>query len=178
MTSESKTNRLVMAAMMTCLIAVATIFFKIPIPFANGYVHLGDGMIFLAVLLLGVRRGAAAAAVGSAMGDVLGGFAIWAPWTFVIKGVMALLMGALMLFLQKRGAVKPAAARCVGMTLAGFWMVLGYFVAEGLIYGNWIIALLGAPWNAGQFAVGIALALALSSSLGKTPVRRHFYGGI
>ena len=55
----------------------------------QGYVHLGDTMVFLGVLMLGKRRGAAAAGLGSALADVLGGFAFWAPWTLVIKSLMA-----------------------------------------------------------------------------------------
>ena len=181
MINETRTNRLVTAALMTCLIIVATMFFKIPIPFANGYVHLGDAMIFMSVMLLGMRNGAAAAAVGSALGDVLGGFAVWAPWTLVIKGVMALIMGLFILAWSKketdRKVIKPVAVRAIGMLLAGVWMTFGYYVAEGVIYGNWIIALLGIPWNAGQFITGAVIASALLSALGKTPVRRYFYGG-
>ena len=162
MTSGTKTNRLVKAALMTCLILVATMFFKIPIPFANGYVHLGDAMIFLSVMMLGTKSGAATAAIGSAMGDVLGGFAIWAPWTFVIKGVMATILGMFILTAinkeKSRRALKPAAARVIGMLLAGAFMTLGYYIAEGIIYGNWVVALLGVPWNVGQFITGMVIA--------------------
>lgn len=182
MTSETKTGKLVKAALMTCLIIVATMFFKIPIPFANGYVHLGDAMIFLSVMLLGMKYGTITAAIGSAMGDVLGGFAVWAPWTLVIKGVMALIMGIFILNVMKkernRRVLKPAAVRVIGMLLAGLWMTFGYYIAEGVIYGNWIVALLGIPWNAGQFITGIVIASALSASLYKTPVGKHFYSEI
>ena len=163
------TNKLVMASLMTCLIIVATMFFKIPVPFGHGYIHAGDSMIFMAVLLLGIRYGAAAAAVGSAMGDVLGGFAIWAPWTFGIKGLMAVLMGLFILI-----AAKNARNRMIGMTIAGVWMTAGYYAAEGVIYGNWFVALIGIPWNVGQFAAGMAIAVALSTALYKTPARKYF----
>lgn len=173
-----KTEKLVMTAMMMCLIIVATLFFKIPIPFANGYVHLGDAMVFLSVLMLGARHGALASSVGSALGDVFGGFAIWAPWTFVIKGVMALVMGLFISALAKKPAAHKAfgvsAAQTAGMCLAGLWMTAGYYVAEGLIYGNWVVALVGIPWNIGQFAAGTALAVALAAALYKTPVKRYF----
>ena len=164
-----KTEKLVMTAMMMCIIAVTTLFFKIPIPFANGYVHLGDAMIFMAVSILGMKNGAIAAATGSAMGDVLGGFGIWAPWTFVIKGAMAVIMG---LFLQTSS--KKAVNRIIGMGLSGMWMTAGYFVAEGLIYGNWTVALIGAPWNVGQFVTGMIVAGALSGAIYKTPTRKYF----
>ena len=58
-----KTNTIVMTAMMVCLILLTTYIFKIPTPF-QGYVHLGDAMIFLSVLILGKKNGAVAAAFG------------------------------------------------------------------------------------------------------------------
>ena len=177
MAVESKTNKLVLTALMICMITVTTMFFKIPIPFANGYVHLGDAMIFLSVLILGLRNGAIAAATGSALGDVLGGFAVWAPWTLVIKGVMALVMGAFILMLIKKSESRKFpnvfVIRAAGMFLAGMWMVFGYFIAESVIYG-WQVALLGIPWNIGQFAVGMAIAVPVASSLYKTPAARFF----
>jgi len=164
-----KTDKLVAAGLMICMITVTTMFFKIPIPFAHGYVHAGDAMIFMAVLMLGIKCGVVCAALGSAMGDVLGGFALWAPWTLVIKGAMALIMGLFIFFMAKK-----IAGRIIGMIAAGIWMTAGYFVAEGIIYGNWVVAMIGIPWNVGQFAVGMAIATALSGALYRTPARKHF----
>ena len=65
MTTAEKTNKLVMTALMMCMIIVLTMFVKIPIPLTQGYVHLGDAMIFISVMLLGWKYGAAATAVGS-----------------------------------------------------------------------------------------------------------------
>ena len=52
MNRNEKTYTIVMTAMMTCLVLLTTYTFKIPTPF-QGYVHLGDAMIFLSVLVLG-----------------------------------------------------------------------------------------------------------------------------
>ena len=84
MTGTEKTNKLVLTALMVCLVLLATYIIKIPSPFTQGYVHLGDTMIFLSVLLLGKKGGAAAAGLGSALADLLGGYAAYAPWTFLI----------------------------------------------------------------------------------------------
>ena len=94
--SDKKTAGLVYTALMICLVLLGTVFFRIPIPMTQGYVHLGDTMIFLGVLMLGKRHGAAAAGLGSAMADVLGGFAFWAPWTLVIKSLMAFVTGLIL----------------------------------------------------------------------------------
>ena len=177
MSDMEKTSRLVLTALMICMIAVTTMFFKIPIPFANGYVHLGDAMVFLSVLALGVKYGALASAIGSSLGDVLGGFAVWAPWTFVIKGCMALVMGLFILSRSKKnagpGRFSVQIMYVLGMLFAGLFMVAGYYIAEGVIYG-WAVALFGIPWNIGQFSVGMTVAAATAAALGKTPAKKYF----
>ena len=100
--SDIRTNKLVFTALMTCLVLLGTILFRIPIPMTQGYVHLGDAMIYIGVLLLGKKHGAVAAALGSSLGDVLGGFAFWAPWSFIIKFAMAFVAGSL---IEKRSKV-------------------------------------------------------------------------
>ena len=69
------------------------------------------------------------------------------------------------------GALK---AQFIGMFVAGLWMTAGYYAAEGIVYGNWAAALLGIPWNIGQFATGMAIAAAVTSALCKTPAKRYF----
>ncbi|MGI6211329.1 MAG: ECF transporter S component [Anaerovoracaceae bacterium] len=174
----SKIYNLVMTAMMMCLILVATSFFKIPVPMTQGYVHLGDAMIFLAVLLLGTRNGAIAAGFGSALGDILGGYAFWAPWTLAIKFLMALLMGLVINALD-RGHVRENSrglvlVEIIGMIVGGLEMCAGYFIAERFLYGNWAAAAVAIPWNIGQFTVGIVVACVLSAALCKTPARKYF----
>lgn len=161
--TKSKTERVVTAALMMSLIIIGTIVLRIPVPMTQGYVHLGDTMIYLAVMVLGKKYGAAAAGLGSAMADVIGGFAMWAPWSLVIKFLMAYITGMIIERSgQNRKLLVPA------MTAGGFVMCAGYLVAERILYGSWILALTGFPWNIGQFAVGILLSLLINASL------RHF----
>lgn len=152
-------------------------FIKIPIPFTQGYVHPGDAMIFLSVLILGYKYGAAAAAFGGMFGDLLGGFAAWAPWTFCIKGIMALILGIIIeaAFRKKeRSRSTLMFIEIIAMILAGAFMTAGYYVAEGIMYGNWVVAAVGIPWNIGQFAIGMVLAMVLAEALCKTHAKRYF----
>lgn len=177
MQTNKHTSKLVISALMMCIIMVAIMFIKIPIPFTQGYVHPGDAMIFLAVLVLGWKYGAIAAAFGGMLGDVMGGFAAWAPWTFCIKGIMAIVLGLIIeLAFKKEGRSRGMilAIEIVGMIIAGVFMTAGYFAAEGIMYGNWVVAALGIPWNVGQFAVGMVLALVLAEALCKTPAKKYF----
>lgn len=173
----SKTSKLVMTAMTMCMIMVAIFLFRIPIPFTQGYVNLSDAVIFIGILVLGWKYGAVAAAVGSMLGDILGGFAMWAPWTFCIKGGMAILAGLLICSLCKRYDLtknKFTVLQTFAMIAGGLFMVFGYYIAEGIMYGSWVVAALGVPWNIGQFCVGIVLTLVLTESLKKTPFRKYF----
>ena len=175
---NEKTNTLVMTAMMTCLVLLTTYTFKIPTPF-QGYVHLGDAMIFLSVLILGRKNGAAAAAFGSALADLLGGYVAFAPWTFVIKGLMALVMGCFIdMMAKKEGkSVKICSVpliEIVGMFIAGAVMVLGYGVADAVIAGNIMSGILSMPANCGQFIAGMVIASVLAGALYRTPVRKFF----
>ena len=171
-TKLKKTSVTVLTAMMMCIIMVAIFVFRIPIPFTQGYVNLSDGIIFIAIFILDKRHSVAAASLGCMMGDVLGGFAMWAPWTFFIKGMMALIT-VLMIeaFASKNLSPKAKlAANIFSMTCGGLFMVFGYFVAEKVMYGTWAVAALGIPWNIGQFAVGIILALIITSALNKVGI--------
>lgn len=89
----TKTRTLVKVGLMTALVLVFTASISIPTPTTQGYIHLGDSMVFLSAILLGPVYGAIAAAVGSALADAYLGYPIWIIPTFIIKGVMAYLLG-------------------------------------------------------------------------------------
>ncbi|MCT4544750.1 MAG: ECF transporter S component [Vallitalea sp.] len=92
-----KTNeyikKITYTGLMTALILLSTMSLKVPVPFTNGYIHLGDSMIFIAAILLGSICGAFAAGVGSALADILLGFPHWAIPTLIIKAIMAAIVG-------------------------------------------------------------------------------------
>jgi len=90
---KSNIRTLTYTALMTAFVFITTSVIKIPIPFTNGYIHAGDTAIFLGGILLGPVHGAVAAGIGSAMADLLGGYAHWALPTLLIKGLMGFIVG-------------------------------------------------------------------------------------
>ena len=84
----SLSKRLVFTALFAALCTVGTVVISIPLPF--GYFNLGDVFVLLSAWLLGPLYGSIAAAVGSALADILLGFPVYAPATFLIKGIDAL----------------------------------------------------------------------------------------
>ena len=84
----NKTKTLTVSAMLAALACVATL---INVPSVDGYKNLGDCIVLLSGCLLGPLYGALAAGMGSALSDIILGYAYYAPATLVIKGVMALM---------------------------------------------------------------------------------------
>jgi uncharacterized membrane protein len=136
---------------MTAMVFIFTFFIKIPAP-PNGYIHPGDGIIFLAGEILG-PIGAVCAGLGSALADLAGGYAAYAAPTFVIKAAMGLLAG---LTLPGAGWARRAAA----LTLAEIIMVGGYALADTLLFGG-AAAAASVMMNLVQGAAGILLGMPL-----------------
>ena len=174
--SRLDTKNMIMTAMMMCMTMLMTFIIRIPIPASGGYIHLGDSMVFLSVLILGWKWGAAAAGIGSALADLLGGFAYYAPITLVVKAFMVVAVGVCIEQAIKKGFGKTGmrVMEVIGMTVGGFVMVWGYYAADGFLYGNWIAPLAFIPLNILQFVVGIVIATVLVSYLYKTPAGRNF----
>ena len=100
----SSTRKYVLTGLMTALVLVMTFFIKVPVPYTSGYIHLGDSMIYLSVMILGPFYGAFASGVGSMLADLLGGYVHYAIPTLVIKSLMALCMGFILNSRTKKGA--------------------------------------------------------------------------
>lgn len=160
--------------MLAALCCIATLVIRIPAPM-GGYVNLGDCVVLLCAWMLGPLFGAAAAGVGSALADVLSGYAQYAPATFVIKAAMAVLAG-FVLSAFKTGRLPELIVRVIGAFVAEGIMVLGYLVFEGLLLSYGAGALANIPGNLVQAVFSIAAALTLFHFLMKSPALRRLLG--
>lgn len=115
-------KRIVRIAMMAAIIFAGTYTFKIPIAITGGYTHLGDCAIFVGVMLLGRKDGALAAALGAALSDLLSGAILWVLPTFIIKGVMALVMG----LVAEKLMPERKYGWLIGEVLGGICQIIGY----------------------------------------------------
>lgn len=129
------TRDLVMIALMIALVFVTGSIIKVPT--VGGFVHIGDCMVFLSVVVLGKKKGAIASAVGMLLVDVLGGYYMWAPFTFVIKGVMAYIAGAIIeSFLEHKNSNTGFKIEyIIAFIVSGIFMVAGYFFAGAILAG-------------------------------------------
>ncbi len=161
------TRRIVFAAMFAALVCVATMIIKIPSPL-KGYINLGDCMVLAAGFLLPPVYGFAAAGLGSALADLFAGYATYAVATFIIKGLMALVVCFGVRLLAK--GMKKTLARILCGVVAEIVMIGGYFLFEGLLYG-FGASLVNIPANAVQGAAGVTLGVLLATALERTKIQ-------
>ena len=161
---QSKTQKIVLAALLAALTCVATMIVKVPSPM-KGYVNLGDCAVLAAGWLLSPGYGFLAAGIGSALADLFSGYVIYAPATFVIKGGMAVI--AFLVFRVSKKLAGKLGARVIGGVCAEAFMVLGYFLFEGILYG-FGPSLVNIPANAAQGVAGVVIGCVLIKVLEKT----------
>ena len=166
----------VLAAMFAALTCVSTMVIQIPAP--TGYVNAGDAMALLAGLCLGPMYGGLSAGLGSGLADLLLGYGMYAPGTFVIKGLMAALASLLLLVYYKLRK-EPSVPRLLVCTIpAEGLMVLGYFAYETLVLKVGAGAAAAIPANLMQGLVGVAVSVVLFRLLYKVPaLRERFWKG-
>ena len=163
--SDKKTLSLVKTALFAALILVATFIIKIPTPGTGGYIHPGDAFVILAGVILGPLYGGAAAAIGSALADALGGYFVYFPVTFIIKGLCA--AGSGLIYRKLSGKIKNDHIRVI---LCGIFSTIvvagGYLAFELIIYGKGAIA--SVPANTVQGVSGIVISSLLFPLLNKS----------
>ena len=148
-------KKLVMAALFAALACVATMSIKIPTPGTSGYIHPGDAIVILAGVVLGPAWGFLAGGIGSTMADLLGGYFVYVPITFVIKGLVSLCSA---LLYRKVG--KNSKSRYTAVILGGVADIIlvagGYCLCEYFIYGAGAFA--SVPANLVQGIGGLILS--------------------
>lgn len=154
---NTRTRKIVMASLLAALACVATMIIKIPSPL-KGYLNLGDCIVLIAGWMLSPAYGFFAAGLGSALADILSGYVVYAPATFIIKGLMAL--AALRVFRMIQNKVGDLPSRIISGIIAEIIMVLGYFLFEGFLYG-FGPSVVNIPANAVQGAAGIIVGVML-----------------
>lgn len=159
--SLGHTKQLVYAALGIALVFICTSFLNLRLPIAanGGLVHLGNVPLFVIAILYGRRFGALAGGIGMALFDVVGGWFLWAPFTLVIVGLMGYTVGAIC---EKR---RTMTAYVLALVAACLIKVVGYYGAEGIIYGNWLVPMTSIPGNLVQIGVAAVIVLPIVTKL-------------
>jgi uncharacterized membrane protein len=143
--STNKTQILVINALFVALTLVATMFINLKLPIAGngGLIHLGNVPLFIAAFVFGRRTGAIAGAFGMGLFDLISGWTIWAPFTFIIVGAMGYVAG----LISEKVPGKRAVVYSIAVIAALLIKIVGYYFAEVVLYGNWISPFGSMPGN-------------------------------
>ncbi|HSQ89319.1 ECF transporter S component [Romboutsia sp.] len=154
-----KTRNLVLNGLMIALVCIATMVIQAPTPGTNGFVNIGDSVIFVTSILFGPVPGMLAGGIGSALADVLSGYSHWALFTLIIKGAEGYIVGSIVK--NNSSLIKSIIASTIGAIV----MVFGYFVAGGILEGSFLVSAGSIPSNMVQGGVSIVIGVLLANSL-------------
>lgn len=174
MNNHTNLKQTVMTALFAALACVATMSIRIPTPGTGGYIHPGDAIVILSGVILGPVWGLLAAGIGSAMADLLGGYFIYVPITFAVKGLIAFIAGMIYHRLGKTSKTQYTAVILGG--IADIILVAGgYFLCEIPLYGV-SAAAASIPANLIQGLGGLIIAFVLYPLLLAVPdIRKITY---
>lgn len=174
MDKRKKTNimKLCFAAMFAALICVGTVLIVIPV-MGGGFVNFGDCFILVAAWTLGPYYGFAAGAIGSALADLFVGYAMYAPATFVIKGLIAL-TAAMTARAFSSKTNKKKLGYIAGAVAGELVMIVGYYLYNATVMGyGFIGAALTLHYDAIQAGAGAMMGCLLMAILSKTVLKKQ-----
>ena len=156
--TASKTKLMVLTALFAAMTCVATLSLHIPTPGTGGYIHPGDALVVLSGILLGPIYGGLAAGLGSCLSDLLAGYMIYVPITFIVKAVIAIVC----YFVYHKLLAKVSSVIVKGIItgcFSTFLVAAGYCFFEYFIYGAGAFA--SIPANLIQGVSGLVISTLL-----------------
>ncbi|WP_054742193.1 TIGR04002 family protein [Cellulosilyticum ruminicola] len=160
MKQVNKIRLLVLTALFAALTFLGTRI-NIPLGMNNRIVHLGDAVVYLSACILPLPYAMASSAIGAGLSDfTTPGCMIWVLPTILIKPL-------LVTFFTSKPYKIVTKRNTVAIFLAGIVGSVAYAIAEWIIYGNFIAALMSIPAGAfqpiGSGILFMALALAFDN---------------
>ncbi len=166
--TKSKPNTnirvLVLTALFAALSTAATMVIKIPT--LTGYVHPGDGIIYLGACILPGPYGIIAGALGGGLADLISGYPHWIIPSAIIKALNAVPF-VIACYLRRRAnksdrIVHPLTL--ASLVPASLFTIFGYFTAH-LFMKDWAYAVSAIPNEIFQAVAAAVLFVALGFGL-------------
>jgi uncharacterized membrane protein len=150
-------RQIVLTGVMIALVAVFTLAIRVPFAPTRGYFNFSDVAVFFAGFAFGPWMGLIAGGVGAGLADVVGGYAIYAPLTFLAHGIEGLVAGYI------GGRSKGLSQMIIGWLLGAAVMVAFYFLGETFVFSMGIgpAATEAVTINIPQVMVGGIVAIPL-----------------
>lgn len=167
---SNKLRTIILTALFISLTAVGTMAIKIPIVATQGYIHLGDTLVYLSGIILGPIFGSLAAGLGSMFADLFLGYTAYALPTFIIKALDAMVFGIVFKSIDLSDQSDALIGRFLfALLLGGTVMVGGYYIVGGFFYG-FKASLVDVPANIIQAVGGGIIAYIIL-----VPLRKIIY---
>lgn len=162
----SKTIKNLTSASLFCALILVATYFHTPMPNANGgYIHVGDAIIYLSASLLPTGYSILAASIGGALCDIVSGYTIYAPATFIIKALLCIsFTSKKATLLNKRNYL----ASVFGILIT----TGGYYLAESILYQNFIAPVASITGNIMQSVGSLVIYIVISLALDKSDVKK------
>lgn len=166
MLRQTDNKTLITAGIMAVVIVLFTALLRVDLNIlrngqhAGAYLSLGDVGLYVAILLLGGPWAALCAAVGSALGALFIGSAVYAPANLIFKPLMVFTAVALL----KRDSTWMGVFKAVG--LASAVMILGGFLYDLVILASYEVAALRLPYNLIEAVVCALISIPVLKLLG------------
>lgn len=161
-----KTSEIVRVGILSAIVIIAT-FINVTLPLSSkgGLVHLGTPVAVICILVYGRKIGTLSSTIGMTLFDILAGYAIWAPITFVARLGFGYILGTVA-FSKGRNA-DSLVFNIIGIVLAGLYMIVAYYIGEALIISSWIVALPSIIGDTIQVVFAIIVGLPVAKILKK-----------
>ena len=166
MEQRGKLKLLAISALFAAMICLVTAYLlHIPVGLSGGYIHIGDGLIFLAAAMLPKPYAIGAAVLGAGLADLLTA-PVWIVATVVVKTLITLPFSARGEKLLTR---RNGLAALVSIPIS----CGGYYLAEALMFGNWIAPALSIPVSLIQYGGSSALFFLAALVLDKAGIKKQ-----
>ena len=162
---NGKLRKTVISGVFCAMIFVLTMFVKIPV--GAGYIHFADTLVYIGSALLG-PIGMVAGAIGEALADAVGGFAVYVPFTLIIKVLIALPFAIFSTKTEKLLTIKNILFTVLAMVIT----VFGYAIADYFVAGQGM-AIQYIWMNIVQGIASTVFYVAFSAALDKIKIRKR-----
>ncbi len=165
--SLSRNQEMVLSSLFIVLVYLFTLISINPIGLPGGLVHLGNVPMIIAAIIFGPRVGAISGGVGMALFDLLSPYIIWAPSTLIIGLISGYVIG----LIAKKQTFLAIMLALLALTVI---KVTGYYIAEAIIYGNWLAPVVSIMPNISQVIMAAIIVIPIYKPLQIAADRIYF----
>lgn len=159
--SNLKLRIIVFTGLFAALVCVLTM---LHIPIGNGYIHVGDSLIYLSSMLLPFPCGLIAGGIGGGLSDLFSGYPVYFLPTLIVKAINSLVI----YIVAKRDGKIINVRSVLAVIISGIVTVFGYYLVAVILYGGFKAQLATIPGNIiqaiGSAVIFIVLGLAFDAA--------------